>query len=121
MKVSLNWLKDFVEIRMELNELVNLLTMAGLEVEEATSVGRDLKKSWSHRSFPSGSTPMRIDFRSSRQKRVRKHSQSSVAQAISEKVRKFLWPWWEHGFPMGLKSKDQRSEESALKECSVQR
>ena len=44
MKVSLNWLKDFVEIRMELNELVNLLTMAGLEVEEATSVGEGFEK-----------------------------------------------------------------------------
>ena len=121
MKVSLNWLKDFVEIRMELNELVNLLTMAGLEVEEATSVGEGFEKVVVAQIHSIRSTPMRIDFRSSRQKRVRKHSQSSVAQAISEKVRKFLWPWWEHGFPMGLKSKDQRSEESALKECSVQR
>ncbi len=42
MKVSLNWLKDFVEIRMELRDLVNLLTMAGLEVEGATSVGEGL-------------------------------------------------------------------------------
>jgi phenylalanyl-tRNA synthetase beta chain len=39
MKVSLNWLKDYVEIRLELKDLINLLTMAGLEVEEATSVG----------------------------------------------------------------------------------
>src|SRR5512136_578215 len=44
MKVSLNWLKDFVEIRMELKELVNLLTMAGLEVEEAASVGEGFEK-----------------------------------------------------------------------------
>ncbi len=36
MKVSLNWLKDYVDIRMEMKELVNLLTMAGLEVEQAT-------------------------------------------------------------------------------------
>src|SRR5512139_3272348 len=44
MKVSLNWLKDYVEIRMELKELVNLLTMAGLEVEEAVSVGEGFEK-----------------------------------------------------------------------------
>ena len=28
MKVSLNWLKDYVDIRMEVKELVDLLTMA---------------------------------------------------------------------------------------------
>ena len=44
MKVSLNWLKDYVEIRMGLKELINLLTMAGLEVEEATSVGEGFEK-----------------------------------------------------------------------------
>jgi phenylalanyl-tRNA synthetase beta chain len=44
MKVSLNWLRDYVEIRMGLKELVNLLTMAGLEVEEATSVGEGFEK-----------------------------------------------------------------------------
>ncbi len=44
MKVSLNWIRDFVEIRMELKELVNLLTMAGLEVEEAISVGEGFDK-----------------------------------------------------------------------------
>ena len=44
MKVSLNWLKDYVEIRMGLKELINLLTMSGLEVEEATSVGEGFEK-----------------------------------------------------------------------------
>ena len=44
MKVSLNWLKDYVEIRMGLKELVNLLTMAGLEVEETISMGEGLEK-----------------------------------------------------------------------------
>jgi phenylalanyl-tRNA synthetase beta chain len=39
MKVSLNWLRDYVEIRMGVNELINLLTMVGLEVEEAISTG----------------------------------------------------------------------------------
>ena len=44
MKVSLNWIKDYVEVRMGLKEMTNLLTMAGLEVEGATSVGEGLEK-----------------------------------------------------------------------------
>ena len=44
MKVSLNWLKDYVQIQMGLKELINLLTMAGLEVEEAISMGGGLEK-----------------------------------------------------------------------------
>ncbi|MCJ7784668.1 MAG: phenylalanine--tRNA ligase subunit beta, partial [Desulfobacterales bacterium] len=44
MKVSLNWLKDYVEIRMDWRELIHLLTMAGLEVEGATSVGEGFDK-----------------------------------------------------------------------------
>jgi phenylalanyl-tRNA synthetase beta chain len=44
MKVSLNWLKDYVEIQMGIKELINLLTMAGLEVEEAVSTGEGYEK-----------------------------------------------------------------------------
>ena len=44
MKVSLNWLKDYVEIRMGLKELIDLLTMAGLEVEETISMGEGFEK-----------------------------------------------------------------------------
>lgn len=44
MKVSLNWIKDYVEIRTGLKELTNLLTMAGLEVEGASPVGEGLEK-----------------------------------------------------------------------------
>lgn len=44
MKISLNWLRDYVEIRMELKELIHLLTMAGFEVEEVTSAGEGLEK-----------------------------------------------------------------------------
>jgi phenylalanyl-tRNA synthetase beta chain len=44
MKVSLNWIKDYVEIQMDLKDLTHLLTMAGLEVEGATSVGEGLEK-----------------------------------------------------------------------------
>ncbi|MCX8117294.1 MAG: phenylalanine--tRNA ligase subunit beta [Desulfobacterota bacterium] len=44
MKVSLNWLRDYVDIRLDLKDLVHLLTMAGLEVESATPVGQGLEK-----------------------------------------------------------------------------
>jgi phenylalanyl-tRNA synthetase beta chain len=44
MKVSLNWIKDFVEIQIGLKELLDLLTMAGLEVEGAVSVGEGFEK-----------------------------------------------------------------------------
>jgi phenylalanyl-tRNA synthetase beta chain len=44
MKVSLNWLKDYAEIRIEIKEMINLLTMAGLEVEEAISTGEGFEK-----------------------------------------------------------------------------
>jgi phenylalanyl-tRNA synthetase beta chain len=39
MKVSLNWLRDYVQISIDLEDLVHLLTMAGLEVEGVTSTG----------------------------------------------------------------------------------
>ena len=38
MKVSLNWLKELVDIRVSVEELAHMLTMAGLEVEEITPV-----------------------------------------------------------------------------------
>ncbi len=44
MKVSLNWLRDYVEIRLEIKELINLLTMAGLEIEQAISTGEGFEK-----------------------------------------------------------------------------
>jgi phenylalanyl-tRNA synthetase beta chain len=44
MKVSLNWLKDYVEIRMELKELTELLTMGGLEVEQVVQMGEGFEK-----------------------------------------------------------------------------
>jgi phenylalanyl-tRNA synthetase beta chain len=44
MKVSLNWIRDYVEIRMGLKELVHLLTMTGLEVEGAASMGEGFEK-----------------------------------------------------------------------------
>src|SRR4030065_2815367 len=43
MKVSLNWLKDYVNIQMEMKELAHLLTMAGLEGEGVHSVGEGLE------------------------------------------------------------------------------
>ena len=44
MKVSLNWLRDYVEIRIEVSDLVHLLTMAGLEVEGVTPVGEGFER-----------------------------------------------------------------------------
>jgi phenylalanyl-tRNA synthetase beta chain len=44
MKVSLNWVKDYVEIRIGIKELINLLTMAGLEVEQTLSTGEGFEK-----------------------------------------------------------------------------
>ena len=39
MLVSLRWLRDYVDIRIPLGELVERLTMAGLEVEEIKETG----------------------------------------------------------------------------------
>jgi phenylalanyl-tRNA synthetase beta chain len=39
MKIPLSWIKDYVNIRMPIEELAQLLTMAGLEVEEIRFVG----------------------------------------------------------------------------------
>jgi phenylalanyl-tRNA synthetase beta chain len=44
MKVSLNWLKEYVDIRMGAKDLAHLLTMAGLEVGEMTSTGEGLER-----------------------------------------------------------------------------
>jgi len=43
MKVSLNWLKDFIDIEMSPEELAHLLTMSGLEVEGLESRGQSLE------------------------------------------------------------------------------
>ncbi|MFC1883636.1 phenylalanine--tRNA ligase subunit beta [Thermodesulfobacteriota bacterium] len=42
MKVSLNWLKEYVDIQMSHDELGHVLTMAGLEVEGIEPVGQGL-------------------------------------------------------------------------------
>jgi len=42
MKLSLNWLKDYIDIEMPIDELSHLLTMAGLEVEGIEPVGQSL-------------------------------------------------------------------------------
>lgn len=41
MKISLNWIKDYVSIGITLDSLVHKLTMAGLEVEKISEVGGD--------------------------------------------------------------------------------
>jgi phenylalanyl-tRNA synthetase beta chain len=44
MLVSLNWLKDFVEIDRSAEEIGDLLTMGGIEVEGVSHVGHELDK-----------------------------------------------------------------------------
>jgi phenylalanyl-tRNA synthetase beta chain len=44
MRVSLNWLKDFVDIQTSPEELCRALTMSGLEVEGLEAVGQSLDK-----------------------------------------------------------------------------
>jgi len=41
MKVSINWLKELVDTNLSIDELAHTLTMAGLEVEETTSVAAE--------------------------------------------------------------------------------
>ena len=43
MRLSLNWLKDYVDIDMSPDDLAHLLTMSGLEVEGLESVGQSLQ------------------------------------------------------------------------------
>src|SRR5512139_3004215 len=44
MKVSLNWLKDYVDLPMPTGDLVRLLTMAGLEVEQVIRTGEGFER-----------------------------------------------------------------------------
>jgi phenylalanyl-tRNA synthetase beta chain len=41
MKLSLNWLKEYIDPKLSTDDLVERLTMAGLEVEAVESVGKD--------------------------------------------------------------------------------
>ena len=44
MRVSLNWLKDYVNISLSVDDLADLLTMSGLEVEAKEPLGRSLEE-----------------------------------------------------------------------------
>ena len=44
MKVSLNWLSEFVDLGLNASDIANLLTMAGVEVKEIRRVGEDWDK-----------------------------------------------------------------------------
>jgi phenylalanyl-tRNA synthetase beta chain len=44
MRVSLNWLKDYVNILLSVDDLADLLTMSGLEVEAKEPLGRSLEE-----------------------------------------------------------------------------
>ena len=41
MKLSLNWLRDYVDLRLTTEQLAHRLTMAGLEVEAVHTIGGD--------------------------------------------------------------------------------
>ena len=41
MKVSLSWLKDYVDIDIPVDELAPRLTLAGLEVDSVEKIGED--------------------------------------------------------------------------------
>jgi len=44
MKVSINWLKDYIDIDIPVDEISKILTMAGFEVESVSYIGEDIKK-----------------------------------------------------------------------------
>ncbi len=44
MRVSLNWLKDYVNLSLSVDDLADLLTMSGLEVEAKEPLGRSLEE-----------------------------------------------------------------------------
>ena len=44
MRVSLNWLKEYVNISLSVDDLAELLTMSGLEVEAKEPLGRSLEE-----------------------------------------------------------------------------
>src|SRR4030042_1499416 len=44
MRVSLNWLKEYVNIPLSVDDLSELLTMSGLEVEAKEPLGRSLEE-----------------------------------------------------------------------------
>ena len=56
MKVSLNWLREFVELPPTVEELADLLTLAGVEVEGIEKRGANSTRSSSRRSAPRRST-----------------------------------------------------------------
>src|SRR6187431_2768621 len=44
MKVSVNWLRELVDVKLSVDELSRVLTMGGLEVEEVTPVAASFDK-----------------------------------------------------------------------------
>ena len=58
MKVTYNWLKDFVEIRISPQELAEKLTMAGLEVTSLEE--KDTDQKWKNASFCCGTFRFRF-------------------------------------------------------------
>ena len=57
MKVSLNWLKEHVDIDLSSEDLSHLLTMAGLEVEGVEAVGESLSDIGGRPNFENHAPP----------------------------------------------------------------
>jgi hypothetical protein len=57
MKFSLSWLGEFVELPGEVEQLVDLLTLSGVEVEGSNSAAPLLQTSLSPRSNPPNPIP----------------------------------------------------------------
>jgi phenylalanyl-tRNA synthetase beta chain len=71
MRVSLNWLKDYVNISLSVDDLADLLTMSGLEVEAKEPQGRSLEevvaaKVFSVRAHPKADTLWLCDVETGR-------------------------------------------------------
>ena len=121
MKVGLNWLKDYVDIKVSVPELVHLLTMAGLEVERATPVGEGFDKVivaevGSLRRHPNADRLVLVKAKTD------KETLSIVCGAPNLKEGyRVPWPSRGQSFPTEWRSGNRRSGENPPKECSVPR
>ena len=54
MKIPLSWLKDYVDIKLDLEQLAKTLTMAGLEVDGIQLIGLPMPEGAKHEFKYSG-------------------------------------------------------------------
>lgn len=121
MKVSLNWLKDYVDIRMDIKDLINLLTMAGLEVEHAVSTGEEFEKVvvaeiGSIRSHPNADRLSLVEANTGKEKLSIVCGGTNIRDG--QKVPLALIG---ARLPNGVEIKRSKIRERPLKECSARR